>query len=212
MRWIQHWGQFRATLEQCVNSRKVSACDSWCSDGMQLLWELSVIDFSVDLLIFLWLGQRTQRFPQPEQRLTVHGHAVVEANTSPGFYSRSGRIGEVERNERESGCWCCAQFFKTKVDLHPAALSSNPQLLLTALFPPLGLLPKTDLFLVFHLMVPLPLPLWRDTPNSKKIILLVESQGLANCLFRDYGAFYALPCVELRNNPCYDYLNLLILL
>lgn len=78
---------------------------------------------------------------------------MVEADTSPGFYSRSGRVGEVERNERESGCWSRAQFFKTKVDLLPVApphssvSSPEPHSVMR-------LLSKTGLFLVFHLMVP----------------------------------------------------------
>lgn len=146
------------------------------------LWEFSIIDFSVDLLIFLSMGQWTQRFPQPEQHLTVHGHAVVEADTSPGFYSRSGRVGEVERNERESGCWSSAHFFKTKVDLLPVALSFILKLLLTALFPLLNgtlwwdrsLKLASSLFFVWWFLF---LCLFdRTLPNSKKIILLVESQ------------------------------------
>lgn len=46
--------------------------------------------------------------------------AVVEVNVTPVFffYCNSGRISEVERNERESTDGCMVSvFIKTKVDL-----------------------------------------------------------------------------------------------
>lgn len=53
------------------------------------------------------MGQSAQLvygFPYSRNRrfLTVHGQAVVEVVTAPGFYSNSGGVSEVERNERES--------------------------------------------------------------------------------------------------------------
>lgn len=52
------------------------------------------------------------------ENLTVHGQAVVEVVTTAGFYSNSGRISEVERNERESAWWMDGlRFIKSKVDL-----------------------------------------------------------------------------------------------
>ena len=36
---------------------------------------------------------------------TCSCHAVVEVVTTPGFYSNSGRVSEVERNERKSEGW-----------------------------------------------------------------------------------------------------------
>ena len=53
--------------------------------------------------------------PQLEREaLPVHGKAVV----SPGFYSNSGRVSEVERNERESDRQTYGlRFIRTKVDL-----------------------------------------------------------------------------------------------
>lgn len=53
--------------------------------------------------------------------LTVHGHAVVKV-VSLGFYSNSGGVSEVERNERESdgrtdGRMDGIRFRKTRVDL-----------------------------------------------------------------------------------------------
>lgn len=71
-------------------------------------WEFSVIDFAVILLIFLSMGRSTQHswfvgsLELEQEYLTVHGHAVVKVVTTPGFYSNSGRVSEVERNERQS--------------------------------------------------------------------------------------------------------------
>lgn len=53
---------------------------------------------------------------QSEEDLTVHGLAVVVA--APGFYNNSGRVDEVERNDRESDRWLGGlSFIKTKDDL-----------------------------------------------------------------------------------------------
>lgn len=54
--------------------------------------------------------------------------------------------------------------------------------------------------------------LQENNPFSGTTARFYEVLGPASGLFWDYFAFYALPCVELKNNPCYDYLNLLILL
>lgn len=93
------------SMKRTVRTRRSgSVKPSWDAVMGYSWWEYSVIDSAVVLLIFLSMGLLTQHswfigsLQLEQDGLTVHGHAVVEVVTTPGFYSNSGRVSEVERN------------------------------------------------------------------------------------------------------------------